>query len=122
MKAPADIYTERVDITLVDGDSMGAYVARPTSDGPHPGVIVAMELFGVSAHVRDVCERLASLGYLAVAPDFHHRIAPGVELAEDQDGRARGFELLQQMTRPHVLADVHAAIATYAPGTPATSP
>lgn len=111
MNTPTNIYTERVDITVADGSQMGGYLARPTSDGPHPGVIVAMELFGVSAHVRDVCERVASLGYLALAPDFHHRIAPGGELAEDEDGRARGFELLHQMTRPQVLADVHAAMA-----------
>ncbi len=38
-----------------------------------------MELFGLSAHVRDVCERLAGLGYLALAPDLYHRSAPGVE-------------------------------------------
>ncbi|GIH46652.1 carboxymethylenebutenolidase [Microbispora rosea] len=59
--------------------------------GIFPGVVVAMELFGVSAHVRDVCERLAADGYLALAPDLYHRDAPGIELPHDAAGRERGF-------------------------------
>jgi len=70
-----------------------------------------MELFGLSAHVREVCEQLATLGFVALAPDQYHRTAPGVELAEDAAGRERGFQLLHQQTRPQVLRDVGAAIA-----------
>jgi len=69
-----------------------------------------MELFGLSAHVRDVCEQLAALGFVALAPDLYHRTAPGVELAEDAAGRERGFHLLHQQTREQVLRDVAAAI------------
>jgi carboxymethylenebutenolidase len=59
-----------------------------------------MELFGVDAGVRDVCDRLAGLGVVALAPDFHHRTAPGSELSRDPAGRERGFELLGLMTQP----------------------
>ncbi len=110
MKAPRDILTERVEISVDGGAPMGAYLARPKGPGPFPGVIVAMELFGVSAHVRDVCEHLAALGYRAMAPDLHHRSAPGTELAEESQGRERGFELLHQMTREQVLSDMRAAM------------
>jgi len=89
---------------------MSAYVARPARPEPFPGVLVAMELFGVSAHVRDVCERLAGLGLIALAPDLYHRTAPGIELAHDSAGRERGFELLHTMSRPQVLRDVRAAL------------
>ncbi len=110
MNARTAILTERVEIGL-DGEApMSAYLARPTGPGPFADVVVAAELFGVSAHVRDVCERLAALGYRALAPDLHHRTSPGVELPEDAAGRERGFELLQQMTRDQVLSDVQAAI------------
>ncbi len=111
MTAPKDILTHTVDITVDDGTTMGGYVARPTDPGPHPGVVVAMELFGLSAHVRDVCDRLATGGFVAVAPDLYHRTAPGVELAEDAAGRERGFQLLHQQTREQVLRDIAAAIA-----------
>jgi carboxymethylenebutenolidase len=105
-----ELLTERVDVPVGDGSTMDAYVARPARLGPFSGVLVAHELFGVSAHVRDVCERLASLGYVALAPDLYHRTAPGIELPHDQLGRERGFALLRRTTRPEVLADVRAGL------------
>jgi carboxymethylenebutenolidase len=104
-----EILTERVAVA-VDGAPMGAYLARPAAQDATAGVVVGMELFGVTAHVRDVCERFARHGYAALAPDFHHRGAPGVELAHDEGGRTRGFELLAAMTRSGAVADVAAAV------------
>jgi carboxymethylenebutenolidase len=104
------IRTERIDVSVGDGPPMGAYLARPTAPGTFPGVLVGMELFGIDAGVRDVCDQLAGLGFVALAPDFHHRTAPGTELSRDPTGRARGFELLELMTRTTVLSDVRAAM------------
>src|SRR5437868_4677811 len=104
------IRAERVDVQVGDGSSMGAYLARPAISGPFPGVVVGMELFGVDAAVRDVCDRLAGLGFVALAPDLHHRTSPDTELARDPAGRERGFELLELMTRATVLQDVRACI------------
>lgn len=109
MIAPVRVLTETVQISVGSARPMGAYLARPDTAGPLPGVLVGMELFGVSAHVRDVCERLASLGYLALAPDLYHRTAPGVELPAEDTGRERGFALLHQMTRQQVVDDVRVA-------------
>jgi carboxymethylenebutenolidase len=50
------------------------------------------------------------MGYVALAPDVNHRTAPWVELAEDEPGLARGFELLHRLTREDALRDVGAAI------------
>jgi carboxymethylenebutenolidase len=69
-----------------------------------------MELFGVDAAVRDVCDRLAGLGFVALAPDLYHRTQPGAELPRDPAGRERGFELLESMTRTTVLQDVRACM------------
>ena len=55
---------------------MQAYVARPASGGPHPGLIVFQEAFGVNSHIRNVAERFATLGYVAIAPELFHRTAP----------------------------------------------
>src|SRR5262249_52758179 len=63
------------------------------------------ELFGVTAHVRDVCEHLAANGLEALAPEFMR----GAELAHDEAGRTRGFELLGELTRERGLADAAAA-------------
>ena len=104
------IHTENL-VLDVDGEPMGAYVARPAEPGDHPGVVVAFEMFGLTSYIREVTDRVASLGYVAVAPDFYHRAAPDVELTADEDGRRRGFELLGTLSRRGALADVRAAIA-----------
>ncbi len=111
MTRAGSVLTESVSIPVDGGGPMGGYVARPHITGPPaPAVLVGMELFGVSAHVRDVCERLAGLGYFALAPDLYHRISPATELAADHDGRAAGLALLQRLTRRQVLDDVRASI------------
>ena len=108
------VLTRSVRVPAGDGPPMGGYLARPAGIPDAPGVIVGMELFGVSAHVRDVCDRLASLGYAALAPDLYHRTDPGVELPADDEGRARGFELLHRMDRDEVVADLRAAAGALA--------
>lgn len=102
--------SENVPIPIPRSAPMTGYLARPDSADPIGSVIVGMELFGVSAHVRDICDRLAAAGYLALAPDLYHRSAPGIELPADDDGRTRGFELLQRLTRSQALDDIHATI------------
>jgi carboxymethylenebutenolidase len=106
-----EITTDRIAIPVADGTSMGGYLARPAETEGSPGVVVAMELFGVDAHVRGICEDLARRGFTALAPDFYHRVQPGADLPHDAAGRDRGFELLPQLTRPGVIADAAAALA-----------
>ncbi len=108
--AAAYCLTQTVQIPVPGGAPMLGYLARPATGEPSGAVIVGMELFGISAHVRDVCDRLAHRGYLAIAPDLYHRSAPGIELPENEQGRARGFDLLAQLTRPQVLIDITATI------------
>jgi carboxymethylenebutenolidase len=88
----------------------GSCLAAPSGGSPHGGVIVGMEMFGVTAYVRDVADRIAALGYTAYAPDFYRRVAPGIELAADDAGRARGLELAGALTREQALEDLRAAV------------
>ena len=49
-----------------------AYRVRPTAaDGPLPAVVVIQEAWGVDEHVQDLARRLASAGYLTLAPDLY---------------------------------------------------
>jgi carboxymethylenebutenolidase len=45
----------------------------PAKGGPFPTVIVVHEIFGVHEHIKDICRRLAKLGYFAVAPLLYSR-------------------------------------------------
>jgi len=61
-----------VKIPVTDGQ-IPAYRAMPEKGKDHPVVLVVQEIFGVHEHIRDVCRRLAKLGYLAVAPELYAR-------------------------------------------------
>lgn len=74
-----EIVKEKVELTVADGTRMAAYVARPKDAGPHPGLLVFQEAFGVNHHIRNVTERFAAEGYAAIAPELFHRTAPGFE-------------------------------------------
>jgi carboxymethylenebutenolidase len=58
---------------------MNAHVARPADGAQHPGLLVFQEAYGVNAHLRDVTERFARAGVVAIAPEMFHRTAPGFE-------------------------------------------
>ena len=103
-----DIKTERVSIGL-DGKTMSAYMARPNDETPRPAVVVYMEIFGVNAHIREVTDRVAREGYVALAPDFFHRTGPGVEYGYDEAGMGSGIKLLMQLKASEIIADARAA-------------
>lgn len=94
---------------------MSAYVARPATSGTHPNVLVGSEMFGLTGNVRAVTDRIARLGYTAVAPDFYHRSGDRIALPATPAGRERGLELLQRVDRDGVRRDVR-ALLDYLPG------
>jgi len=61
-----------VKIPVQDGE-FPAYRAMPEGGKSLPTVLVVQEIFGVHEHIRDVCRRLAKLGYFAVAPELYAR-------------------------------------------------
>lgn len=61
-----------VKIPVTDG-TIPAYRAMPATGENFPVVLVVQEIFGVHAHIQDVCRRFAKLGYLAIAPELYSR-------------------------------------------------
>jgi carboxymethylenebutenolidase len=59
-------------LTASDSFKLGAYRADPAGT-PKGGMVVIQEIFGVNQHIRAVCDRLASEGYVAVAPALFDR-------------------------------------------------
>ena len=70
------IVQEKVEVAVADGTRMAAYVARPQKVGPHPGLLLFQEAFGVNHHIRGVSDRFAAEGYVEIAPELYHRTAP----------------------------------------------
>jgi len=70
-------------ITTPSGESMG-YLARPTSSGKHPAIVIQHGAFGMNDDIKDIAERYARLGFAAMALDLYlGKLLPTLE-----EGRA----------------------------------
>jgi carboxymethylenebutenolidase len=55
------------------GEPINGYLVRPAAPGPLPAIVVIHEAGGLGDHIRDVANRLANLGYVALAVDLYTR-------------------------------------------------
>ncbi|MBF2080252.1 MAG: dienelactone hydrolase family protein [Synechococcales cyanobacterium T60_A2020_003] len=102
------IQTQTVQLTSGQ-QQIDAYVAAPVAAGSYPGVIVLQEIFGVNAHIRDITERFARLGYVAIAPALYQRLAPGFETGYTPDDITIGRVYKEQTKADELLNDIQAA-------------
>jgi carboxymethylenebutenolidase len=94
--------TGEVKIPTSDG-SMPAYRAMPAQGGPFATVLVVQEIFGVHEHIKDVCRRLAKLGYLAVAPELYARQGDVSKLSDINEIRTK---VVSKVSDAQVMADL----------------
>jgi carboxymethylenebutenolidase len=60
-------------VPAADGTPLKAYLAAPAGAGPRPGVVLIQDAIGLTKAIREHVDRLASYGYLTVAPDLYTR-------------------------------------------------
>lgn len=89
---------------------LDAYMAYPSGGGSYPGIVVIQEIFGVNAHIRDVTERIAQLGYVAISPAIFQRIAPGFETGYTPQDILTGRSYKGQTKAFELLSDIQATI------------
>lgn len=82
--------TRTEQIPTTDGQTFDAYTVLPAS-GSGPGVLVIQEIFGVNEYIRDVCHRIAELGYVAMAPDVYWRQERNVRIDQEPDAMAKAY-------------------------------
>ena len=70
---PADITAYDVTVSGYNGDTVPAYVARPSEGGPHPGLLLVHGIHGYEEHMKDMARRYAALGYAAIVPALYSR-------------------------------------------------
>ncbi len=105
---------EQLRLTASDGHSFSAYRAGPA--GPRKaGLVVIQEVFGVNAHIRDVADRFAAVGYESLAPALFDRVRAGVELDYTPEGIAEGRELASAIGWDWPAQDIAAAAAALSP-------
>jgi carboxymethylenebutenolidase len=80
-----------------NGHTASGYLATPAS-GRGPGVVVIQEWWGLVPHIRDLCDRFAAEGFVALAPDLYH----GKDATEpDEAGK-----LLMELDLPRAARDM----------------
>jgi len=72
-----------------EGQELMGYLARNPGAGPQPAVIVIQEWWGLNNHIKDVADRFAAAGYVALAPDLYH----GQVATEPDEARKLAMEL-----------------------------
>ncbi len=103
---------EKITINGPDGDFQ-AYLSKPEGSGSHPAIVVIQEIFGINEVMRDICDDLATKGYIAIAPDLFWRIEPGIEITDKTDAEwARAFELFGAFDVDKGMVDIQATIDT----------
>lgn len=98
-----------VVLAAADGHKLDAYLSTPEAPNG-AGLVVLHEIFGVNAHIREVCDGYARRGFKAVAPALFDRAKRGVALGYDAQAIDIGRTLRSEIAWDDVLFDVQAAI------------
>lgn len=96
---------QTIAIKAADAGQFNAYVAKPAK-ASGPGLLVIQEIFGVNQHIRDICDRYAEEGYVAIAPDLFWRQEPNVELGQSEEDWKRAFGFYQGFNVEKGMADI----------------
>jgi carboxymethylenebutenolidase len=84
-----------------NGGTASGYLAEPAQKS-NRGVVVVQEWWGIDAHIKDVTERFAKRGFVALAPDLYHGT---VTRSPDEAGK-----LLMALDIPRAEKDLRGAV------------
>ena len=106
---------ESVTLHTAGGKAFENYVARPEEGTPlHGCVVVLHEAFGVTDHIKRVCDDFAGQGYVALAPAMHAFSVgkpEGVVLPVNKAGLDEARQLIGRTAREDIVALVAACVA-----------
>ena len=102
----AGLTADSVQIPAGDG-SFPAYRAMPAKGSHFPVILVVQEIFGVHEHIKDVCRRLAKLGYMAIAPELYARQGNVSRLSDIAEIR----KVVAKVPDAQVMSDLDATVA-----------
>ena len=97
-------------MTMSDGATIGVYRAQPTG-ARKGGLVLVQEIFGITDHIRELCEEYAADGYEVLSPALFDREHPGFEADYSGDGFARAVQLARELHPFDLsLADVQTCV------------
>jgi len=98
-----------IELHISDGAIIKAYHADPVGTRKG-GLVLVQEIFGITDHIKDVCESFAAEGYEVIAPSLFDRQHPGFQASYDEADLKRSIELASQNPPEDRMADLQEAI------------
>jgi carboxymethylenebutenolidase len=95
-----EITTKAVEFTSPKGKT-GGLLASPKPAGKYPGVLVIQEIWGLVPNIKDITQRIAKEGYVALAVDLYD----GKTVNTLEEGRS----IREKLSEETMLKDVNAA-------------
>jgi carboxymethylenebutenolidase len=101
---------QMIMVKASDGSGeFAAYLSQPAS-GAGPGLVIAQEIFGVNANLREIADHYAEAGYIVLVPDLFWRQQPGVQLGYTPEDWQRAFQFFKGFDQDLGVDDLQATI------------
>lgn len=100
---------EMITLTAEDGHRLAAYRATPAGT-PRGALVVVQEIFGVNSHIRNVTDKFAADGYVAIAPALFDRVERDFETGYAPADIERGRAVRGKLQIEDAVRDVAAAV------------
>lgn len=103
---------------MADGATCAVYHVHPTG-ARKGGLVLVQEIFGVTDHIRELCDEYAVDGYEVLSPSLYDREHPGFEADYTGPDYARAVQLARELHPFDLsLSDVQTCIDALAPSGP----
>ncbi len=87
---------QMIQMKMSDGADIAVYHAEAVGERKG-GLVLIQEIFGVTEHIRELCDEYAADGYEVLSPALFHREAPGFECDYTGDQFDRAVELARKV-------------------------
>lgn len=83
-------------MTMADGSEVAVYHVQPQGER-RGGLVLVQEIFGITDHIRELCDEYAADGYEVLSPALFDREHPGFEAEYTGPGFDRAVELARKL-------------------------
>lgn len=102
---------QETEVLIPTGDGqMPAVLFVPEKPDRKPAILLLMEAFGITSHIRNVANRIAQAGYVVLIPDLYYRELPDNKFGYDEAEQAMAMMWHLDFGKP-IEGDLQVALA-----------
>ncbi|MGK2740410.1 dienelactone hydrolase family protein [Tepidicaulis sp. LMO-SS28] len=100
---------QTISLAGADGTQISAYTVEAVGTRKG-GLVLIQEIFGVTDHIKDLCDGFAADGYDVIAPSMYDRLHKNWQAEYTEEGVQQSIKLAQETGLTFARGDVQAAI------------